>query len=467
MRLDALAACAAWALAGCGPRLLWHGRSADRRVRVEVVERDRAQSVVVDGVAQPRFDAVGYASLVASDDGRVVAYPALRAGRWHVAVNGVAGPAFDGVGEVALSPDGSRVAYAALRGGRWRVAHDGREDAPFASIIARTLRWTAGARRLVYVARDGRGDRSVVVDGVPGPAASSVRALRVGDKGALVAYVARLGGADHVVVDGRVGPACRRVTDLSVAEASPHVVYVAVREGFTEVVRDDAVVVGAAGDFAAPRISADGEHTACLHVDDHAVDVMLDGRTVARHDDVEDGTFTLTRDGSHVIYVAVARGRRRVFRDADGGPGFEALPGFTALPSGRWAYVGRRGDALHVYVDGRHVHTERGWVGALALPDAGTRYAYFAERADRAAVVDDRGERVVGVPINDSLTFDALGRRWGCLAGDRETRRVRFVLEGGAERAFDWDEVGSMMLRGGDALDEGAARRLVRAELAR
>lgn len=449
------------ALAGCAPTVLWHGRSADRRVRVEVVERAGRQRVVAGDVEHPRFLAVGFQRLVVSRDGRRVAYPALTAEGWRAVVDGAAGPAYEGVGDVALSDDGAHVAYAALRAGRWRVVADGREGPAFASVAEGSLRYEGA--RLAYVARDG-GGAAVVVDGAAGPRADAVRWLRFGDKGARVAYVARSGDEERAVVDGRAGPPYRRIAGLAVAARGTSVLYAGTREGGADLVRDGAVVASTEGEFAELRLSDDGAHAAWMQVDDRAVRVVVDGRTVGTHTDVEGGTFALQR-GGHVVYVALEGGGRRVFRDGSGGPVFDAVTEAVALPGGRWGYVGRRGDAREVWADGRRARRERAWVGGLALSEEGSRYAYFTLRGAVPVVADDTGRvRSVGVALTDSLAFDRAGRRWGCLAGAVEARRVELVFEGGGRRAFDWDEVGAMLARGG-VIDAETARRIVRAEL--
>lgn len=448
----------------CAPTRVWVGRSADRSVLVEVVAHGRAQRVVVDGRPFPPSDAVGFARLAVSEDGRTIAWPSLRAGRWRLSVNGREGPPFDGIGDVAIAPVGSRVAYVALAAGRWSVVVDGVAQTPVEAVLEGSLRWSPGGHHLAYVARDA-GRSFAVIDGARGPAATAVRALRFGDKGALVAYVAHAPDGERVVVNGVVGPAWREVPALALAAAAPRVAYVGRdREGWS-LVRDGALVERSPEAIDEPRISADGAHLAWLRVGRERVEVVRDGRVLGAHPDVEGSTLALSRDGAHALWVAVEDHRRRVFRDGVGGPLFDAITEVLATPEGRWSYVGRAGDVFTAFVDGRRVRRARAWLGGVALASGSARWALFARVGPQLAVRSDAGAVVVGYGVADSLAFDAAGARWACLAGDPATREVEFVFEGGARAPFAWEEIGAMLVRAEPL--EGVARRFVRAELSR
>lgn len=448
----------------CAPTRVWLVRSADRSARVEVFALRNAQRVAVNGRAFPPSDAVGFERLAVSEDGRTVAWPSLRAGRWRLSVNGREGPPFEGIGDVAIAPGRPRVAYMALAAGRWSVVVDGVAQAPVEAVLEGSLRWGPGGRRLAYVARDG-GRTFAVIDGARGPDATAVRALRFGDKGDLVAYIADDSGGERVVVNQRPGPLWREVPALAAADAAPRVVYVGRdREGWS-LLRDEVLVERSPDAIDEPRISADGAHLAWLRVGHARVEVVRDGVVLGAHADVEGGSLALSRDGAHLLWVAVEDQRRRVFRDGVGGPSFDAITEVQATPEGRWSYVGRAGDVFTAFVDGRRVRRARAWLGGIALAPGSARWALFARIGPQLAVRSDAGAVVVGYGVADSLAFDDAGARWACLAGSPATRVVEYVFEGGARAPFAWEEIGAMLVRG-DALD-GVARRLVRAELAR
>ncbi len=71
----------------------------------------------------------------------------------------------------------------------------------------------------------------------------------------------------------------------------------------------------------------------------------------------------------------------------------------------------------------------------------------------------------MGAAFTYSLTCEARGSRWGCLAGGRAGESPSVFVEGGARCAMDPGELGSLLL--GGALDADEARAIVRAELAR
>src|SRR5438094_5425641 len=96
------------ASAACAPTVLWTGRTADRRHRVDIVQGSGAQWVMVDGHRRAAYRGIAAWSLATGDGGRIV-YAARRGTGW-VVVDGRAGPAFDGIGEIAVGARG-RLAY--------------------------------------------------------------------------------------------------------------------------------------------------------------------------------------------------------------------------------------------------------------------------------------------------------------------------------------------------------------------
>lgn len=461
---NALALALCLSASACASTLVWTVRSGDRVVRVDVVERSGRQRVIVGARAHPYVDAVGLEGIAVSADGRTVAYPALRSGRWQLSVNGSFSARYDGIGAVALSPDGRHVAFAAQRARRWRIVRDGREDGDHIAIMASSLRWSPRGHRLVYVARDADGERAVI-DGVPQPVFSEVRALRFGDKDARVAYVARDGDGERVVVDGRAGPRTKHVTELALAEEGATVAWIAERDAGADLVVDGAVIASSPRTFAGLRVSASGARVACLRVNRETVDAVIDGRTAGTYDDAVAETLTLTRDGAHLTFVAVVDGQRAVVRDGRLGPRVDQVTELVSNDDGRWAWVGFREGAWSAWVDGRRVRRERAWMGGITVASGSSRYALLIRRDGVHTVRDDLRERPVGAAFSDSLTFDARGARWGCIAGTRPGSGVSFVFEGGERRPIEREEFGAMLL--GGRLDRAAVTALVRAELSR
>ncbi len=443
--------------------MLWHGRSTDRRVRVAVYGLSGEQRVTVSDRAQGHYDAVGWELLAMSRDGSVVAYPALRHGRWTVVRNGRTSAWWDGVGDLALSDDGGHIAYAAQRGGRWQVVADGTEGPAHASIVARSLRYAGPS--VVYQARDSRGT-AVFVDGAAGGWSAAIRGLRVGDSREAVAYVARDGGSERVVANGVAGPTLERVTQLVIAGTGGQCLYAGDDARGAVLYRDHSEVARAQEGFASLRITSDGVHTAWLALGSDGVEVWRDGQRVHLVADVEDETLTLSDDGAHLRYVAVEGRGRRVFDGAVGGPRYETVSEYVVGEGGRVGYVGRNGGRYTLHIDGRRVRRSDAWIGGVALASRGVRYAYFARRGEITVLADDRGRvRTMDLALEDTLTFDPSGERWGCVVGVASSRRFELLLEGDDRRAFDWDEVGAMVTRG--EVDGAALRRIVAAELAR
>ena len=204
VRAPALALALAFACAGCGPALVWSGKTPDRLHRIDVIKQSGIEWVMVDGRRRAAYRAIAAWSLAMSHDGRHLAYAARLAGRWLVVHDGHPGRGWDGIGEIVLSPAG-RLAYAAEQGGRWHVVVDGRAGPAWDALLAGTLRFSPDGARVAYAASNDAGVH-VVVDGRIGPAWDGVGQLGFGAGGAHLVYAARRGDQRRAVVDGAMDP---------------------------------------------------------------------------------------------------------------------------------------------------------------------------------------------------------------------------------------------------------------------
>ena len=408
------------ALAACGPHLVWHGRTPDRRHDVRVVEH-RGQFVEVDGVRGPTFDAIALGALAMSSDGAHLAYAARRSDRWTVVADGREGPAYDGIGEIVYSSDGAHLAYAAERAGAWRVIADGLEGPEVTSVLAHTLQITQG--HVAYAATRSDGVH-VVVDGVLGTAWSGVGRLTL--RGAHVAYVARVGDIAIAVVDGVAGPGYDAIAELVVG--ADHVGYVAQRGN-----RWVAVVDGVE---SAPwelvrglTFSGDGAHVAYAarraHDDTTGV---VDGTPGVSYRGVRPATIAFPDGADRPTFVARRGDRFFVVHGDVEGPPFDDVRTPVLGPAGRWGYVGRYGDAWMPVIDGVEARAFR-WASDPVFSDDGRRVGFLARRgADVSAIVDDTEHRF-DIVLDGTLAFGPSGH-WGCVAGDRKQRSFYFVIDG-------------------------------------
>jgi signal transduction histidine kinase len=80
----ALGGAALLALMGCGPGVVWYGKSPDRGRAAVVLQDGDGQRVRVNGRDGPRFLGIGVEAMAWSPDGRRLAYPARTAEGWVV-----------------------------------------------------------------------------------------------------------------------------------------------------------------------------------------------------------------------------------------------------------------------------------------------------------------------------------------------------------------------------------------------
>jgi len=418
---------------------VWHGHSADRTTEIEVLEVFDQQVVRVHGRNEPACEGVGVSQLVTSEDGRHVAYPARRDGRWRLVVDGQPGRAWAGIGEVVMSADARHIAYAAEQDdGRWRVVSDGRAGPPFEAVHAGTLRYAPLQRAvLTYVASDGAGAR-LVVNGQPGPAFDGIGSVRFGP--GRLAYVAREGAWARVVSGGRVGPRYDEIPELVVAAG--HVAYVAIKHGRFVLVVDGAHVTEPQDELVALQVGRSGR-VACVQREGEEERIWLDGRLHLAHERVDGSTMTFSADGHHFAYVARDAGRRTVVLDEVVGPAYLEIDGPAFDSAGYLTYIGRRAGGSVVHARTRALNYPQ-WAGHPVT--GGRRFAYLLRHGQRTAVVSDRGSRVFDAVIADTLTFDPSGERWGVVAVDRDAS-LSLVFEGGESRPLDPDELSAMSVR--------------------
>ena len=440
---------------GCGPIVVWHGRSPDRVRRAVIVEEGARQRIVVDGQASEPFDAVGFTHLAWTSRGPVV--PVERSGRWHVSAAGELGPAFEAIGELLVR--GERLVYAAQDEEGWRVVDGGVAGPAFESLRAGSLALDAEGRRLLYIGRDREGEHAVI-DGEPGPAFDRVAALGLGAKGALTGYVGvRSDGAD-VVIDGRVVASGDEVRELALATSEPRWAAIVVRH-------DQRLVVHGARSYPAPSaeqlaIAAGGGSVAWLAPAGGTVEVWRDGAHLASHLEVDRLRF-VPASGA-LLYVAREADGAHVVHDGAVGPRLAAVEALVASEAGHVGYAGRRGVGRVVVIDGA-VRYRGEWAGGLTLAARSDRYAFIIREAGRRFVVTPDARVELARPFVDTLVLDPEGERWAIAVADPRTRRLDVVVDGRVAAPLDMDEVSAAVLQGRDPVS--VVRAIVLGELER
>lgn len=411
-----------------GTRFAYRARRGDRTL------------MVVDGVAErpsppdPRVLLAGNPEAwgTFSPDSRHYAY---RAGRDRGAVcvvrDGVAGPAYDAVPQLLYSADGEHLIYRARRGGRDYAVVDGREVAAAERIGG--LVYSDSAGRLAYTRKTARG-WAVVVDGVEGPTYARIDQSAFSRDGRRFLYVAR-GPSRHVVVaDGVESRGYERVLPSSA--------------GFSD----------------------DGRHVAFAATDGARAFWVLDGVEQAHYDHVTVPAFrpSFGRDGARLAYAArrgdawfavVGPWEGERFDQVYGGPHhapsghvvYQAMRGARPYvgvdsatfafdqvawvsPSRRLVISARRGARWHLVVDGAASPPYEDAVRHVAESRDARRIAYAAGRGGRRfAVVDG----VEGRPYDQvgPIAFSPDGRHVAYSA--RRLGRWVVVVDGRESPGYD------------------------------
>jgi hypothetical protein len=415
-------------LVGCGPSLIWSGHTADRRHRIEVVERAGLSYVIIDGQRRAAYHGVaGWSIALAGDhvafaarvddrwrvvvDGRAgedwdeiggieilpdgtAIYIAARAGRWHVVVGRTTGPGFDAIVAGSLRFTSDHVAYAGRRGTQVHVVHDGREHRGFDGVGQ--LELSRDGSRSIYAGRRGD-DAYVVVDGVERSRWGAVSRLTLGPD-THWAHAASEGHGWRLVVDGHVGPVVDSIRSIVFRDDGSQVVWTAMIEGI-----------------------------AVLSLDEHPIAALsLPARFALRP----------SRAGQElaIAYVIDAGAKQqRVVVGTQVGPIFDEIGTLVWSFSGRLAYTARRDTKWLVVVDGSE-QDGGDRVGPPTFSLDGERVGFIATRGKASYAIVDGAAHRFDLVFEDSITFSSDGAHWAVIAGDVAREQLFIAIDGDRQR---------------------------------
>jgi Tol biopolymer transport system component len=172
--------------------------------RVSWGEFDGVKTIIyVDAKKDGVYDKVLHLP-VFSENGRSVAYVAVKNNQWYVVCNGNPELIPDKAAIVVLSPDGNDVVYLGLSGGKCYIVKNGSKiSSLYNDIDPYSIHFSGDSKHMMFSAKDNQNKWVLVVDGKEGAHYDSI----VGDpkfspKGGRYIYSASRNGKQFVVVDG-------------------------------------------------------------------------------------------------------------------------------------------------------------------------------------------------------------------------------------------------------------------------
>jgi len=423
---------------GCGPSLVWTGRTPDRLHAVTVTRTSGLDFVAVDGQRRAAYRGIaGWSIALARHH---IAFAARVDGRWVIVRDGHVEPErWDGIGALQFTDTGTLVCLVERAGG-WHVVTNGVVGPRHDAILAGTLR-TSGSH-VAYVAQQANRSR-VIVDAVPQELFDGISQLVLRPDGR-TAYVARRGLDMHAVIDGHVGPARERV---SMVELGPRG-----RSAYAASFGDEARIVidgelGPAVDsIRLIRFSDDGTRVAWLGRLGTLDVLALDDKPVAAWPSRREPKFAFRPGTSSLAYVASTPNGERVIVDNVAGPIFDEVrtpvwgPNgvvYAALRAGKW-----------IIVDGGRELDAGDAVGDPVVTS--TRLAYGGRRGKSAYVAVDGKTFTFDLVFADTIAFSRDGRRWAAVVGDRTRERLYIVVDGRQRVPVDVHELYSSVASGKD-----------------
>lgn len=428
---------------GCGPRPVYYGYNVPRSARLEVIEHRGEQYVRYGGQEQTRYRGIGLAGLAPSADGKHLAYPAQRRGRWLVVRDAREEGDWDGVGPLSWSADSQHLAYAARLGKAWHIVLDGRPGPPWDSIVAASLSLSSDGKHLVYAARRGPSVQ-VVRDGQSGPAFDGIAQLTLDPQGNHLSYLARRQTSAYVRCDGReLGP-YQLIAEL-VQGADGQCAFIAKRSHRWRVYFAETEL-GAHDSAAGLTLSATGELAYVARQGDQER-VVRSRRPGPPYRKIDWQSLRFSADGQHFSYIARAEETALVVQDAVPGPRFPDVQGLSVVGAHVAYVVTLPDEQRRVVFDGKPGPSYTEIVDLQLAPD-GARAIYLAQRRGRSRVVTPDGELPFALILPGSLTWSRDGAHWGCLAGT-QVHDLNFVIDGRPQRAFAMGEYYQSLLQAG------------------
>lgn len=353
-------------------------------------------------------------SIVASSDGRRVAYAVKNDGKMFIVVDGKEGKRYDNLAIPMFSPNSQRIAYGATSGNKEIVVVDDQEGPPYDKIMAGGPLFSYDSQRVAYVAE--RGDKQiVVVDGQEGQVYDGIGedSLQFSPDSQRMAYaVTHQNNKMFIVVDEREGQLYDGIGEkgLTFSPDSQRIAYT--------VFRDDkqlAVIDGQEGQFYDGidgfMFSPDSQRFAYvgMHIGarDNKQVVVLDGKEEITYDAILKGSLLFSPDSKRLAYVAEHGDKKIVVVDGKEGQAYDEI-GKNSLrfstDSRRLTYVAIQGDKSFIVVDGqegRSYDYEMIGEDALKFSPNSQRTVYIAGRGDDKFIVLDGRE---GKPYDEIFT---------------------------------------------------------------
>jgi roadblock/LC7 domain-containing protein len=353
------------------------------------------QAAVVDGWEIGRYGQVR--GLAFAPDSKRYAFIATAGGKSFLVVDGKREAAgWAAIAWLRFSPDGKRIAYLASHGdavdeaSRASLVVDGQVVGTHKAVAEDSTLFSPDGARFSYTALGEDGQRTVFVDGEPGPAWEMAGLTAFSDDGRHAAYAAKEHGVLYIVLDGQKGPPLAKILQsvpFRFRPGSGEVVYPAQINGEWRMFAGGQWEVGYGYAVGLPVFSKDGRHMAYV--------AQREGE-LKKLESPSGGPC----DWSAGPAVAVIDGRV--------GPEYASIDGIALSDNGKSVgYTGWRDHGLRVVVNGKELGPFKEHGAGVPLWNAdGSRYAFYAS-------ADEEGKTCIVTSAGKGRAYDEVkGLRW-------------------------------------------------------
>lgn len=330
------------------------------------ITKNSSQIFVKNHKKKRGFQTIG--QVLFSPDSSHVAYTAQKDGGWHVVLDNNLGPAYKKVSDLKFSPDGTQLVYTAQKNRRYVVVKNNKEIREGYGVFSPIF--SPGGNFFAFLAFKKNNKYQYIVNEEPGLTVDKPGRLIFSRDDTSFSYAALIGDQWHVIKDGVKGPGFTKIFAFSYSPTSTDILYVAENAEAKKTVVNNSVPGEFYESIGVPVFSPNGKHYAYVagQGKDDEMFMVINGKkqkpypiigiTVkqSRESKISSQQPFFSSTGNRMAYPVYDPEKEKAFMVVDGyaHPPFDAVmkPCFSSDEK-HVAYMGKKGDAWHLVVDGK------------------------------------------------------------------------------------------------------------------